>query len=90
MGVDAARIAELLEVPVEDVRAWTRFDESSNALGELVALLERRLAPDRIPAVVRRPAPAYDGRSVLDMIADARSAEALAKVSAALDFASPA
>lgn len=40
-------------------------------LGDILALadlLERRLKPDRIAATVRRPADAYGGRTMLDLI----------------------
>lgn len=41
-------------------------------LGDILALadlLERKLKPDRIVTTVRRPADAYGGRSMLDLIA---------------------
>ena len=41
-------------------------------------LLVRYLKRDRISAVVRRPAPNLDGRSLLDLVMDGRTAEALA------------
>lgn len=39
-------------------------------LGAIADLLAAKLKHDRIPGVVRRPTPAYGGRSLLDAVSD--------------------
>ncbi len=57
------------------------------ALGEL---LERTLRPGRLPAVVRRPASSYGGRSMLDRIAADEHEELLDEVRESFDWAATA
>jgi hypothetical protein len=49
-------------------------------------LLERYLRRDRIPAVVRRPAPALGGRSLLDLARAGGTAQVLASVREMFDL----
>jgi hypothetical protein len=51
--------------------------EKLSVLLSLVDLLERKLKPGRLPGVARRAAPAYDGRTMLDLIRENRHAELL-------------
>jgi hypothetical protein len=53
-------------------------------------LLERNLQPGRIPAIVRSEAGAYDGRSMLELVADDRHDELLASVERSFDWAATA
>jgi transcriptional regulator with XRE-family HTH domain len=53
-------------------------------------LLERNLQPDRIPAVVRTPADAYGGRSMLQMIGSDDHDELLASVERSFDWSATA
>ncbi|MFB3739417.1 MAG: hypothetical protein ACE14W_10710 [Candidatus Velamenicoccus archaeovorus] len=57
------------------------------AVLQVVDLLERNLQPDRIPAVARTPAPAYDGRTMLEMIERDRHVELLELTRASFDWA---
>jgi len=50
-------------------------------------LLDRMLVADRIPGIARTSADAYDGRTMLEMIAEDRHEELLAKVTASFDWA---
>ena len=62
-------------------------------LGILLAitdLLERKLKPRRLPGVARRPADAYGGKTMLELIADDRHRELLDLVRASFDWASAA
>lgn len=45
----------------------------------ITELLERYLQRERIPAVVRRQAAGLDGRSLIEMVADGRSGDALGR-----------
>jgi hypothetical protein len=50
-------------------------------------LLERNLLPERIPAVVRTPSPADDGRSMLEALAADRHEELLERTRRSFDWA---
>jgi hypothetical protein len=53
-------------------------------------LLGHQLKPERIPGVARRPADAYGGLSMLEMIERGREDELLRMVRRTFDWASPA
>jgi hypothetical protein len=59
-------------------------------LREIADLLAARLRRDRIPDVVRRPAPAYGGRSILQAIGDGDEELVLDELREAFDWASVA
>jgi transcriptional regulator with XRE-family HTH domain len=77
-------LGELFGISRQAVSKWLDSGvppERAARVAEIEAvtdLLERYLKRDRIPAVVRRPAPRLGGTSLLDMVATGRSAEALA------------
>jgi hypothetical protein len=56
-------------------------------LREIADLLAARLRRDRIPDVVRRPAPAYGGRSILQAIGDGDEELVLDELREAFDWA---
>ena len=56
----------------------------------MAELLERNLQPERIPAVVRTPARAYGGRSILEAIAADDHDAVLASVERSFDWSSTA
>jgi hypothetical protein len=63
--------------------------ERVRAIGDLAAatdLLVRHLKRDRIPAVVRRPAAALGGQSLVDLLADFRAREVLDACRSMFDF----
>jgi len=53
-------------------------------------MLTAKLKTDRIPAVARRAAPGYKGRSILDAIAAGDEALVLAEIRNAFDWAAAA
>lgn len=61
-----------------------------NTISRIADLLQRQLKPGRLPAVVRNRAPAYQGRSMLEMIADDDHERLLEDVRATFDWAATA
>ncbi|MDJ0869248.1 MAG: hypothetical protein QNK03_24305 [Myxococcota bacterium] len=61
-----------------------------NTVARIGDLLQRKLKPGRVPAVVRNRAPAYDGRTMLDVIADDDHDMLLDDVRATFDWAATA
>ena len=70
---DAAR---LFNVSPEAVTKWERNGVPVRRLAELdrcyqlAQMMQRRLRPDRLPALVRTPAPDFNNHNVLDVIAE--------------------
>lgn len=62
----------------------------AQAILALAELLTRRLKPGRLPAVVRRPAQAYGGRSMLEVIAEDGHEELLRETRQTFDWAATA
>ena len=60
------------------------------AVAAVADLLEHKLKSERIPGIARRPAEAYDGHSMLDLIAADRHQELLDITRASFDWTSPA
>jgi hypothetical protein len=54
--------------------------------GEIAEVLSKELKVDRIPAVIRRSAPALGGRSILEAIAAGDEADVLAALRAGFDW----
>jgi hypothetical protein len=64
--------------------------EKVATLDALVDVLERKLKPGRLPGVARRPAAAYGGETMLDLIRQDRQRELLDLVHASFDWATAA
>ncbi len=64
--------------------------EKVAAVDALVNVLEQKLKATRIPAVVRRPAAAFEGRTILEMIAEGRHLEVLDDTRSRFEWASTA
>jgi hypothetical protein len=64
--------------------------EKLQTLLAVVDLLERKLKPGRLPGVARRPADAYGGGTMLELIAADRHAELLEQVRDSFDWAAAA
>ncbi|MFV0316939.1 MAG: hypothetical protein ACK5O2_08250 [Microthrixaceae bacterium] len=83
-NLSATALGELFGVSRQAVSKW--LDEGipadrSTQVADLEAMadiLEHYLKPQRIPAVLRRTAPGLGGLSLLEMISEGRSPEALA------------
>lgn len=90
--ISNAAAAEIFGVSRQAFSKWlTKGPPASRegAIADLDAateLLERYLRPERIPAVVRREAPALDGRSLLQLARTAPSAEVLEAVRTMFDL----
>lgn len=75
-ALSEAELGALLGVAGEVVEEWCATCVPDDRLAkvadmlELADLLEHKLKPERIAATVRRPADAYGGRSMLDLLAD--------------------
>ena len=66
-------------------RAAARLARAAN-LARIADILERNLKPERIAAVVREPAGAYGGASILELVRDGRDDEARALLEQAFDW----
>ena len=92
-GLSQADAAALFGVSRQAVSKWLRSGVPAvrlEAVADLAAatdLLVRYLRRDRIPAVVRRPAAALGGRSLVDLVGSGKTHEALAGCRAMFDFA---
>lgn len=81
--VSDAEAGRLFGVTRQAIAKWRRHGVPQRRLGTLAELgavtdlLEAYLRRDRIPAVVRRPADVLGGRSMLDLVAEGRTAELL-------------
>lgn len=91
-GLSATEAAGIFGVSRQAFAKWARAgvpSERLGAVGDLAAatdLLVHYLKPERIPAVVRRPAEAFGGRSLLDVAATGDTPAVLAWCRAMFDF----
>ncbi len=80
-GLSKAGAARLFGVSRQAFAKWLEHGPPSDRaahvadLATATELLERHLRRDRIPAVVRRPAPDLGGRSLLDLAEEGRAPE---------------
>ena len=92
-GLSSAEAARIFGISRQGLAKWSRAGvpaEHRPALGDLAAatdLLVHYLKPDRIPAVVRRPASALANRSLVDLAMERDTAAVLAACRAMFDFA---
>ena len=82
-GLSATELGRLFGVSRQAVTKWIDKGVPSDRAGQvadveaMTDLLERHLKRDRVPAVVRREAPALGGHSLVELVASGQSAEAL-------------
>lgn len=92
-SLSQAEVGELFGVTRQAVAKWRRTGIPADrvvALADLAAaseLLSRYLRPQRVAAVVRRPAPALGGQSLLEMAREGRTREVLEAARAMFDLA---
>ncbi|MGO9455969.1 MAG: hypothetical protein ACLP62_02825 [Acidimicrobiales bacterium] len=95
-GLSRTDTAQVFGVSRQAVQQWhdrgvpeTHLERLDNllALGEL---LERKLKPGQVPLVARRPAAAYGGKSLLDMVAAGRDRDVRGGLETALDWSATA
>jgi transcriptional regulator with XRE-family HTH domain len=92
-GLTVTDVARLFGVRRQAVQQW--LDEGVpgarqpklHTIREIADLLKRNLLPERIPGIVRAPSEAYDGRSMLELIAMDRQDELLDSVRRSFDWA---
>jgi hypothetical protein len=86
----------LFGVSRQAVGQWRERGVPSNRMATVTTvaaicdLLSHQLKGERIPGIARRPADAYDGLSILEMIRRGRQDELLRMVWRSFDWASPA
>ena len=96
LGLTRTQLASLFGVRRQAIDQWAvrgvpaDRQEKLATIGEIADLLTGKLKRDRIPGVVRRAAPAYGDRSMLDAIAAGAEDEVLAELRDAFDWAAAA
>jgi predicted transcriptional regulator len=91
-GLNQSETAQLFGVTRQAISKWLDHGIPSDrveAIGDLAAatdLLVRHLKRDRIPAVVRRPAVALKGQSLVDLVAASRVRQVLEACRSMFDF----
>jgi hypothetical protein len=95
-GLSKSQLGRLFGVTRQAVDGWLTHGvppERQEKLATMLALadlLERKLKTDRIPGVARRPADAYGGQTMLELIAADRHRELLAIARASFDWSQAA
>jgi DNA-binding XRE family transcriptional regulator len=96
LGLNRTELAALFGVRRQALDHWAangvpaKRQEKLATVAGIVDLLSAKLKGDRIPGVVRRPSPAYGGRSALDAIAADDQELVLAELRDAFDWAAAA
>jgi len=92
LDISMSEAGRLFGVSRSAVEQWlvrgvpaARLSRAAN-LARIADILERNLKPGRIPAVVREPAEAYGGTSILDLVRAGRDDEARASLEQAFDW----
>jgi DNA-binding XRE family transcriptional regulator len=89
-------LGQLFGVSRQAVGQWRERGIPSNRMVRVTTvaaigdLLGHQLKPERIPGIARRPADAYGGLSMLEMIERGREDELLRMIRRTFDWASPA
>ncbi len=96
LGLNKTETGRMFGVSRQAVDSWHESgvpgarQEKAAAVAAVADLLARRLKPERIPGIARRPADAYGGLSMLEMIVEDRHLELLAIVRASFDWSNTA
>ena len=86
-------LGRLFKVSRQAVGQWRERGVPSNRMAKVATvaaigdLLRHRLRTERIPGIARRPAEAYDGLSMLEMIERDRQDELQAEIRRSFDWA---
>jgi transcriptional regulator with XRE-family HTH domain len=95
-GLSKTELAGLFGVRRQALDQWlergvpAEREDKLQTLVALAELLERKLKPGRLPGVARRPADAYGGQTMLELISEDRHRELLQRVRDSFDWASAA
>jgi hypothetical protein len=96
LGLSKTELGRLFGVTRQAIDGWheqgvpAARQAKAAAVAATVDLLAHRLKPERLPGIVRRPARAYGGLTMLEMIARDRHEELLAITRRSFDWASTA
>jgi hypothetical protein len=96
LELSETELGGLFGVSRQAVGQWRERGVPSNRMAKLATvaaicdLLEHRLKPERIPGIARRPAKAYGGLSMLEMIQRDRQDELQAEIRRSFDWGSTA
>lgn len=96
LDLSSSEIGDIMGVSRQAIDKWllsgVPADRSTRitTIAEIATVLHRRLRRGHVPGVVRRPAPAFGGRSFLDLMKDEREDDVLATVRSSFDYASVA
>jgi hypothetical protein len=92
--LNETELGRLFGVSRQAVSQWRERGVPSNRMAKVATvaaisdLLRHRLKPERIPGIARRPADAYAGLSMLEMIERDRQDELHAEIRGSFDWAS--
>ncbi len=95
-GLNKTEMGRIFGVSRQAIDSWHESglpgarQEKAAAVAAVGDLLRRQLRPERIPGIARRPASAYGGRTMLEMIEQDRHLELLAIVRASFDWSNAA
>jgi len=95
-GLSITDLGRLFGVTRQAVAQWQSSEvppargAKVSTVGSIADLLDSQLKTGRIPGIVRRPAPAYAGRSILEMIQEDQHNAVLDQVRSSFDWAIPA
>jgi len=95
-GLNRTETGRVFGVSRQAIEGWhstgvpAARQEKAAVVAAVADLLLRRLKPERIPGVARRPAKAYGGLTMLEMVERDRHLELLQTVRASFDWAQTA
>jgi hypothetical protein len=95
-GLSKTELGRLFGVSRQAVDQWRARgvpgdrQEKAATIAATADLLSHQLKAERLPGIARRPAPAYGGLTMLEMIERDRHRDLLERVRAAFDWASAA
>ena|SRR5437763_10131006 len=91
-GLSKGELGRLFGVSRQAVDQWrvrgvpSNRQEKAATIAAVADLLSHQLKAERLPGIARRPAAAYAGSTMLEMIADDRHRELLEQVRQAFDW----
>ena len=96
LGLNKTEMGRIFGVSRQAIDSWHESgvpgarQEKAAAAAAVADLLSRQLKPERIPGIARRPAKAYGGLSMIEMLEQDRHLELLAIVRASFDWSNTA
>lgn len=96
LGLDAHSLAAVLRVSPAELDSWMQTSSPAERAAELADLsliaetLDRKLKPGAAAEIVRRPAAAYGGEAILDLLRAGRHEQVRETVVNSFDFSTSA